>query len=73
MIDKRRARTGDRSEPDENGNCLDENNNVDEKMSQKISEADASANYIWGWDDTDMKAEDKCSALILNQSKPQSS
>lgn len=53
---------------------MDENNNeeIDDKLkySQKPhNNVLGEENLIWGWDDTDMNAQDKCGALIINKIK----
>lgn len=80
LIRKRAARTGDGTNKYskcigvEGETCptMDENNNaIDDKV--KIRQAHHNVlgeeNLIWGWDDTDMNAQDRIGALITNKLK----
>lgn len=57
MIENRMKRTGDKQP------IFDENNNVDDSMQEKVENEP----IIWGWDDHDMKLQDKSQALILKK------
>lgn len=64
IIEKRVARTG--VVGSERGEQVDENNNVVEKTPIEHKPHDEET-LLWGWDDADMRSEDKSDALILRK------